>query len=115
MDFSACGAQVEEHVKIPFFHFSEQAQAFFYDWSLSIEAKRRRESESIIVEHLSKFDSLMPSLALIFHLVERANYEFQRSISVLLSEPDTDLLRAPARQSVVRVSRVRAVDLCAGA
>jgi Protein of unknown function (DUF3987) len=87
MDFVACGAQTEEHAKIPFFHFSEQAQQFFYDWSRSIEMKRRAESESIIVEHLSKFDSLMPSLALIFHLVERANWEFQRSVSQLLPEP----------------------------
>ena len=28
-----------------------------------------------MVEHLSKFDSLMPSLALIFHLVEIANWD----------------------------------------
>ena len=33
MDFVACGAQTEEHAKIPFFHFSEQAQQFFIDWS----------------------------------------------------------------------------------
>jgi hypothetical protein len=64
---------------------------------MSIEAKRRAESESIIVEHLSKFDSLMPSLALIFHLVERANYEFQRSISQLLPEPDQQISLENAR------------------
>ena len=75
-------------------------------------------SESIIVEHLSKFDSLMPSLALIFHLVERANWEFQRSVSQLpAGASHADLSRErEARQHVVRVSREpRAAHLRIGA
>jgi hypothetical protein len=66
MDFTAHGAEIEEHRKIPFFHFGLEAQEFFYEWYLELEARRRSEGEDVMIEHLSKFDSLMPSLALIF-------------------------------------------------
>jgi hypothetical protein len=72
MDFTAYGAETDEHAKIPFIHFDQKAQQLFYQWYLELEAKRRSESEDVMVEHLSKFDSLMPSLALVFHLIEVA-------------------------------------------
>ena len=79
MDFTANGAQLDGHARNPYFHFSAEAQEFFNNWYLELDRKRRSESEDIMVEHLSKFDSLMPSLALIFHLVEIAawNLMFQ--------------------------------------
>ena len=74
MDFTKHGAEISEHAKVPYFHFSDEAQHFFYEWYLQLDHKRRAESEDIMVEHLSKFDSLMPSLALIFHLAEVASW-----------------------------------------
>jgi Protein of unknown function (DUF3987) len=71
MDFTAHGATLEEGAKAPHFHFSPDAQRFFYDWLTAHEGKLRRNGEEpIMIEHLAKFRSLMPSLALIFHAIE---------------------------------------------
>jgi hypothetical protein len=70
MDFTAHGATLEEGAKAPHFHFSPDAQRFFYDWLTTHEGKLRRNGEEpIMIEHLAKFRSLMPSLALIFHAI----------------------------------------------
>ena len=74
MDFCANGATLEEGEKAPHFHFAPDAQGFFYDWLTAHERKLRRNGEEpIMIEHLAKFRSLMPSLALIFHLIEVAD------------------------------------------
>ena len=75
MDFCANGATLEEGEKAPHFHFApDDAQRFFYDWLTAHEQKLRRNGEEpIMIEHLAKFRSLMPSLALIFHLIEVAD------------------------------------------
>ena len=74
MDFIACGGQIDEFTKIPYFHFAPAAQVFFNNWLLILETKlRSHDDDPIISEHLSKYPKLMPSLALIFHLVEVAD------------------------------------------
>ena len=74
MDFIACGGEADEFMKTPYFHFTEEAQRFFTTWLVNHERRLRDKSEEpIMIEHLSKFRSLMPSLALIFHLIEVAN------------------------------------------
>ena len=74
MDFCANEATLEEGEKAPHFHFAPDAQGFFYDWLTAHEGKLRRNGEEpIMIEHLAKFRSLMPSLALIFHLIEVAD------------------------------------------
>ena len=74
MDFTAYGARADESTKIPYFHFAPDAQQFFNDWLLSLEIKLRSNDEDpIMIEHLAKYRSLMPSLALIFHLIEAAD------------------------------------------
>jgi hypothetical protein len=74
MDFAACGGETDEFTKTPYFHFTEDAQRFFTSWLVNHQKRLRDKSEEpIMVEHLSKFRSLMPSLALIFHLIETAN------------------------------------------
>jgi len=59
--------------KIPFYHFSEDAQEVFYSWLKDLQEKIQSENASLMVEHLSKYRSLMPSLALIFHLINVAS------------------------------------------
>jgi hypothetical protein len=74
MDFTQCGAELPDGEKIPFFHFSDEAQQVFYDWLTDLEAtKINGEDNPLMAEHLSKYRSLMPSLALIFHLIAVAD------------------------------------------
>ena len=75
MDFTASGATLEEGTTIPYFHFSPDAQEFFYRWLTKLQTEKldRDGEEPIMSEHLAKFRSLMPSLALIFHLIEVAD------------------------------------------
>ena len=61
---------------IPALRFTPQAQGLFNDW---LESLMRRllspelEATPAFLAHLSKYPSLMPSLALLFHLVDIAN------------------------------------------
>ena len=74
MEFCANGATLDEGEKAPHFHFASDAQRFFYDWLTAHEGKLRKNGEEpIMIEHLAKFRSLMPSLALTFHLIEVAD------------------------------------------
>jgi putative DNA primase/helicase len=75
MDFTDHGAIQEEDEKIPWLRFSEDAQEFFNSWLTKLQTEKlgAGEDEPIMQEHLSKFRSLMPSLALIFHLIEVAD------------------------------------------
>ena len=56
----------------PFLRFSEEGQAIFQKWltRLQLEKLEDENDHPIILEHLAKYRSLMPSLALIFHLIE---------------------------------------------
>ncbi|HUX78423.1 MAG TPA: DUF3987 domain-containing protein, partial [Alphaproteobacteria bacterium] len=70
MDFSQYGAHLDEKTEIPYFHFDAAAQETFYEWLEELEAKLRTNSdEPILTEHLTKYRKLLPSLALIFHLI----------------------------------------------
>lgn len=61
--------------KILGLHFSRQAQELFTEWRSDLESRlRSTDSQSPVFEsHLAKYRSLVPSLALVFHLVE--NYK----------------------------------------
>lgn len=81
MDFTTTGAQSLDGVQIPFFHFTASAYHIAADWFVNLEARIRQEPISIIQEHLSKYRSLMPSLALIFHLTDIADGTAQGNVS----------------------------------
>lgn len=79
MDFLAYGAiqdapRYEGEESKPYFRFSPEAQLFFNDW---IQKHQREKLEGndcgVIVEHLSKYRSLMPALALIDHIINVAD------------------------------------------
>ncbi len=56
---------------IPTLRFSEEAQALFDVWRESLELRLRGDTEHPMFEaHLSKYRSLVPSLALVIHLTE---------------------------------------------
>lgn len=74
MDLKEHGATPGETDKPPYFHFSEDAQLLFNEWLTDLELEKLRANDHpILLEHFGKFRSLMPSLALIFHLVDIAD------------------------------------------
>lgn len=82
-DFVKLGATVEGDDKIPFFHFSAEAQEIFNQWYLELRnIKIALEQRDIVAEHLSKYASLMPSLALIFHLIDVVSEGVSGAVSV---------------------------------
>jgi len=73
MDFTKHGAKLGEGEKIPYFHFDNHAQRLFYVWLAELQSKLQADEPPVILEHLNKYRSLMPSLALIDHLVNMAD------------------------------------------
>jgi putative DNA primase/helicase len=86
MDFTQYGAELPSGEKIPFFHFDDEAQEIFKTWLIELQAKIQTESAPLIAEHLSKYRSLMPSLALIFHLINVADGCTAGPVSILAAE-----------------------------
>ncbi len=83
MDFMQRGAIKDIQDRFPYFHFDEESQALFYCWLTELEREKlHTEDQPIILEHLSKYRSLMPSLALVFHLIEIADGSVNKNISV---------------------------------
>ncbi|WP_415878780.1 DUF3987 domain-containing protein [Methylomonas sp. TEB] len=74
-DFIEFGASFDpEHDDRPYFRFDEYGQAVFFAWLTELQTvKIPSEENPLMVEHFGKFRSLMPSLALIFHLIDIAS------------------------------------------
>jgi hypothetical protein len=67
------GVEVDEDHNVPFLRFDAEAQQLFDEWRTDLENRLRSgQLSTLLQEHLGKYRSLMPSLALIFHLVEVA-------------------------------------------
>src|SRR5262249_15075557 len=65
--------------EIPFLRFQPGAQKFFDQWREGLEKQLRSSEDNAAVEaHLSKYRSLMPTLALLFHLLDIADGRVQR-------------------------------------
>ena len=81
------GALEEEDEKIPYFRFDPEAQQFFYKWLTELQDKIRNQDETpVMLEHLNKFRSLMPSLALIDHLICCAESDLNAQVSYASAE-----------------------------
>jgi putative DNA primase/helicase len=71
VDAQAIGAEQGEYDRIPFLRFEKDAQAIFDEWRTDLERRIRSGDYPPAFEaHLAKYRSLVPSLALLFHLVE---------------------------------------------
>jgi len=58
----------------PFVRFSNEGQKVFNEWFENLHINQiENEDNPLIEEHLCKYKSLMPSLSLIFHLIEVAD------------------------------------------
>jgi hypothetical protein len=72
------GAVQGEHDKFPWFQFSPDAQKVFIQWLTELRNVRHREEDDpLIRQHLAKYDRVFCSLSLVFHLIERADYEIR--------------------------------------
>jgi hypothetical protein len=82
MNFCDFGA-VKEGGDAPYFCFDDQAQQTFFTWLTKLEREKlTRDEEPILLEHFAKYRKLMPSLALIFHLINVASGKARDPISV---------------------------------
>lgn len=73
LDPASIGAEVGDADDLPYLRFADDAQEFFYRWWADLEAKLRAQESPAIESHLAKYRSLMPSLALLFHVVDLAD------------------------------------------
>jgi hypothetical protein len=73
MDFTEYGVAIDEGEKIPYLRFDNEAQELFNEWLTELQRKLQVDEAPVILEHLNKYRSLMPSIALIDHLVNVAN------------------------------------------
>jgi len=72
---------------LPYIRFTPKAQRFFECWL--VEHQRRLRSSdlhSAVIGHLNKYNSLLPSLALIFHCVEMVHSDCRGPVSLAATE-----------------------------
>ena len=70
LDLLALGIHTEPPAR-PFLRFTAEAQARFEAWRADLEGfLRTSRDHPVMLAHLAKFRSLIPSLALVFHLVD---------------------------------------------
>ena len=103
MDFiKDAGAILEEGNKIPYLRFTPEGQELFRAWISDLEARLRNNDEPpAIQEHLGKYRSLMPSMALIHHLLDVADGKASGPVSfksAKLAAATCDYLESHARR-----------------
>lgn len=82
MNFIQYGAMQGEYDGRPYFRFDDAGQDVFIDWFTSLETVQiPNEENPLMIEHLSKFGKLMPSLALIFHCIDIADGKARGNVS----------------------------------
>jgi hypothetical protein len=111
MNFVDYGAESEDGAARPHFRLSDEAQEYFYEWLtvLEVEKLRRDDEEPIMIEHLGKYRSLFPSLALVFHLIEVADGRATGPISLRSAEQAAEwckYLESHARRIYALVSDI---------
>jgi hypothetical protein len=74
LNAEAMGGSTDPDHSIPFLRFDEAGQVVFDEWISDLEQKLYSETLEVEIEsHLSKYRSLVPALALVFHAVDVAD------------------------------------------
>lgn len=74
MDFAEHGAFSSNSNKPPAYQFDDDAQPAFFEWLYWLENEKLNDNtDSLMNEHITKYRSLIPSLALLFHLIHIAD------------------------------------------
>lgn len=102
LDASGIGATIDADGGIPFLHFAEDAQDYFDAWRTDLEQRiRSGDDPPVMRAHLGKFRSLMPALALLFHVVELMSTGTSGPVTLkaaAMAAAWCDLLEAHARR-----------------
>ena len=70
-DFMRYGANpIDEYHKRPYYRFNDEAYQEFMSWYDALKLRAGDAEHSVIAEHLIKYAKTVPSLALVFHLVD---------------------------------------------
>ncbi|WP_413518975.1 YfjI family protein [Psychrobacter glacincola] len=70
-DFIRYGAKpIDDYHKRPYYRFTDEAYQVFMSWYDALKLRASDAEHSIIAEHLIKYAKTVPSLALVFHLVD---------------------------------------------
>jgi len=70
-DFMRYGANpIDKYHKRPYYRFNDEAYQEFMNWYDALKLRAGDAEHSIIAEHLLKYAKTVPSLALVFHLVD---------------------------------------------
>lgn len=70
----ATGSIEKDGKTYPYFAFDSEAQAIYQKWYVDIIKKSQRlskEGKNLLSQHLGKYQKLLPTLCLIFHLVKK--------------------------------------------
>ena len=83
-DFIEFGAySIDDYNKRPYFRFTLDAQAFYVEWAYRLNTQKiKQEENSLIQQHLGKYEKLLPALALVFHLVDCVTHHKQGQVSL---------------------------------
>ncbi|MBT5934546.1 YfjI family protein [Sulfurimonas sp.] len=71
-DFEVWGATNDPFDEIPYFSFDATTQELFVKWYGELKNKEKNELNLNMQAHLGKYYSLLPSLALVFFLIDKA-------------------------------------------
>ncbi|GAB4000019.1 hypothetical protein GCM10028807_51720 [Spirosoma daeguense] len=71
-DFMDIAYQADEYNRFANTRFEPQAQQVFKDWLTDWQTEVLAQESGLLLEHFTKYRSLMPSLALIFHVINCA-------------------------------------------
>lgn len=94
-------AEKTEYDRAPFIRFTPEAQETFNKWLTELQPRLISEDNPVMGEHLGKYRSLMPSLALIFHLLDIADGAATGAVSnhaAILAAGWCEYLEAHARR-----------------
>ncbi len=67
------GAKNDPDDSIPYFQFDNAAQDIYIEWYNNLKKKEHDESDENIQAHIGKYYSLLPSLALVFFLIDKVS------------------------------------------
>jgi Protein of unknown function (DUF3987) len=82
LEAATMGAEELTPEEVPFLRFDPAAQELFDDWRAELEQRLRAEDEHpVLLSHLAKYRSLMPSLALILHLIDSVDGGLKGAVS----------------------------------
>ena len=69
--------------KRPYFRFTEDAQLFYIQWTTKLHQQTiKQEEHAILIQHFTKYDKLMPALALLFHVIDCLESGLSGSVSL---------------------------------